>query len=404
MSEHEEKYNVNLLGSDEQALRLSRLKELMRRAGIVDAIVRDNADIYYLTGRVFRGYIYINVERDLPLYFVKQPNHLYSEPAELLYRIRKPEDIAPALAALGIETSMPALELDSISYTEASRLRKSFGATEAQPDISPVMRGARSVKTAAEQEMLRRSGAKQTLVYERIPQLYSEGMTDIELQIEIERASRLEGCLGQFRVAGPDMELFMGNVLTGDNADTPSPYDFAMGGEGLDPSIPVGANGTMIKPGMPVMVDVNGNYNGYMTDMTRMYIAGDIPAEAERANELSAAICEQLAAMMTPGAKAADLYARALQMASEAGMEEYFMGHRSHAGFVGHGVGIEVNEAPVIAPRSRDILADGNVIALEPKFVIPGLGAVGVENTYIVHADRAAEVITTARTAISLLD
>ena len=72
-------------------------------------------------------------------------------------------------------------------------------------------------------------------------------------------------------------------------------------------------------------------------------------------------------------------------MAAEAGFSDFFMGHRQHAGFVGHGVGIEINEAPVIAPRSKDILSEGNVIAIEPKFVIPGTGAVGIENTYVVE-------------------
>ena len=52
--------------------------------------------------------------------------------------------------------------------------------------------------------------------------------------------------------------------------------------------------------------------------------------------------------------------------------------------FIGHGVGIEVNEAPVLAPRSKDILEGNQVIALEPKFVIPHVGAVGIEDTYMV--------------------
>ena len=84
-------------------------------------------------------------------------------------------------------------------------------------------------------------------------------------------------------------------------------------------------------------------------------------------------------------------------------MADYFMGHRSHAGFVGHGIGIEVNEAPVLAPRSKDILQAGNVIAVEPKFVIPGVGAVGVENTYIV-TDKGGECITCAPVAPVQLD
>ncbi len=228
-------------------------------------------------------------------------------------------------------------------------------------------------------------------------------MTDIEFQIEIERASRLEGCLGQFRVCGDDMELYMGNVLTGDNANTPSPYDFAMGGAGLDPSIPVGADGELIRPGVPVMVDVNGNYTGYMTDMTRCYAAGEVSEEVRHAHQVSVDICHALAAMGLPGVPAKDLYERARAMAEEAGLADNFMGHRSHAGFVGHGVGIEVNELPVIAPRSRDILAEGNVIALEPKFVLPGTGAVGIENTYIVTS-KGLEAITSAPEAIINLE
>ena len=160
----------------------------------------------------------------------------------------------------------------------------------------------------------------------------------------------------------------------------------------------------MIRPVIPVMVDVNGDYTGYMTDMTRCFVSGEPLPEAVKANELSVAICDALAAMMKPGVAAADLYRKAAEMAEEAGMSASFMGHRSHAGFVGHGLGIEINEAPVIAPRSKDILQAGNVIAIEPKFVIPGLGAVGIENTYIVGEDAPAQAVTTAPTAIVLLD
>ena len=102
-----------------------------------------------------------------------------------------------------------------------------------------------------------------------------------------------------------------------------------------------------------------------------------------------------------PGVAAADLYNMAADMVKAAQMEPYFMGHRQHAGFIGHGVGIEINEAPVIAPRSRDILAEGNAIALEPKFVIPGIGAVGIENTYLVTDDAAMECITLADEGIT---
>lgn len=381
-----------LLPPEEQALRLSAIRGSLREIDADAVLLRDNANIYYVTGRVFSGFVYIPLEGDA-ICFVRRPNHLAGPAVEL---IRKPEDIPAALAARDISMpAHPALELGHLNYLMAQRLMKMLG-TQEVADASTAMRKARAVKTLYEQQKLRISGAHQTQVYARIPRLYREGMTDIELQIEIERTSRLEGCLGQFRVSGDEMELFMGNVLAGQNADTPSPYDFAMGGGGLDPSIPVGANGTIIKPREPVMVDVNGNYTGYMTDMTRCYSCGEVDAEVSKANELSRRICAAVAEHALPGTEGAGLYELALDMVRQAGMEEYFMGWHSHAGFVGHGVGIEINELPVLAPRSRDILRAGNVIAVEPKFVLPSHGAVGIENTYIVRETGPAECITRA--------
>ena len=180
------------------------------------------------------------------------------------------------------------------------------------------------------------------------------------------------------------MEIYMGNILVGDNADAASPYDFAMGGAGLDPSLPVGADGTLITPGTTVMADMNGDFTGYMTDMTRVFSLGEISPLARQAHECSREIHRQLRKMAVPGTPASSLNEKAVEIVKQHGLEKYFMGHRQQAGFIGHGVGIEINEAPVIAPRSRDILEANNVIALEPKFVIPGTGAVGIENTYRV--------------------
>lgn len=389
---------INLLPEDELGLRLGRVVDAMRSLNLSAALIRDNANIYYLTGRVFRGYVYIDARDNSIRYFVRQPNDLHGDG---VYHIHKPEQIKEMPVADGVTVpDSVAFDLDTLSAAEAMRLATAFGMSAPWPNASTAMRQARSVKTAFEQQKLRMCGEKQTLVYIRIPHLYREGMTDIELQIEIERALRLEGCLGLFRMAGGDMELFMANVLTGENADKPSPYDFAMGGAGADPSLPIGANGTVIRPGFPVMVDANGNFNGYMTDMTRCYAPGEPNPKAVEINELSCRICDTLADMMRPGVEARALYDKALEMATEAGMADYFMGHHQHAGFVGHGIGIEVNELPVLAPRSRAVLEAGNVIAVEPKFVVPELGAVGIENTYIVKENGPAEVITKAPVGI----
>ncbi len=385
--------NLILLDQDEFHRRLSKVRAGMN--GVEAILVCDNANIYWLTGRVFAGYIYIPAD-DKPLFFVRRPVGLEGD--GVIY-IRKPELIAEAIrnfpASLG-------LELDILACSMARRLLTIFP-NVVTANASPLLRSARSVKTQRELELIRLSGVKQERAYRRIPSLYRKGMTDIELQIEIERISRLEGCLGLFRISGDSMELYMANLLVGDNADTPTPYDFAMGGEGLDPSLPVGGNGTIIKPGCSIMVDANGNYTGYMTDMTRTFACGTLDSIALKAHQCSISICHELASLARPGVEAKALYNRAEEMAREAGLHQYFMGHRQKAGFVGHGLGIEINELPVIAPKSRDLLAAGNVFALEPKFVIPGTGAVGIENTYVIN-DNGAECLTNAPEQIISLE
>ena len=374
--------NVTLLPEEEIVLRHGKVKALMKCQGIDFALIADNATIYYLTGRVYAGFVGLYADENIPVqYFVRRPVGLTGE--GLTY-IRKPEDI-PALLLMDKIESV-GLEFDCQAYSSCLRLMKVF-AGKNPVNVSGVIRKVRSVKTTFELGLLRRSGIIHTNVYERIPSLYQDGMTDLEFQIEIERESRLKGCLGQFRISGGSMELFMANILVGDNADNPTPYDFAMGGAGQDPSLPVGANGTVLKPGVSVMVDCNGNYTGYMTDMTRVFSIGKLTDLAYKAHECSIHICRVLEEQGKPGIEAKELYNKAVEIAEASGLSDYFMGHKQKAGFVGHGIGIEINEGPVLAPRSKDVLESGNVIAIEPKFVIPGVGAVGIENSYVVSED-----------------
>ena len=378
--------------TDEIQARVSNIASALSAHGIDALLLADNVNLYYTSGRVFSGYTYITADGRVH-YFVRRPVGFENQP-DVDY-VHKPELIPSLLAC---QPQKVALLADSLTQLEWQRLSKVFPEAEVV-DGTALMRQIRSVKTPFEHSLLNADGIHHQAAYSRIPSVFRLGMTDIQLQIEIERLLREEGCLGLFRVHGSSMEIFMASVLAGDNADNPSPYDFAMCGAGPNLSIPVGANGTVLEEGMAVMVDACGNFNGYMTDMTRTYRIGNISDLAIKAHELSISVNHALAENFGVGSPAKSLYEMAYNMSEEAGMQPYFMGHRQKAGFVGHGVGIEVNEAPVLAPRSKDILVEGQVIAIEPKYVIPGVGAVGVENTYIVRQDHL-ECITNAPEAL----
>lgn len=382
----------------ELKLRWDKIQQNMSDVHADGLLICDNVNLYYVSGRIFRGYCYIPVKGE-PIFFVRRPLGLNG--TQVVY-IRKPEEIGEYLQKNGIAfPDKLLLESDSISYSDYKRYETIFTPKEVLNGTA-LLRRCRSIKTPYEIDLIRRSGELHAKAYETIPSLYRKGMTDVEFSIELEHECRKLGSLGIFRIFGQSMEIFMGSVLAGDNADTPSPYDFAMGGAGLDVSLPVGCNGTVLTEGMSLMVDMGGNFTGYMTDMTRTYAIGSVQELALKAHETSIAIHQAIAAKSRPGVAAKDLYELAAEMANDAGLSDYFMGHRQKAGFIGHGVGIEINEAPVLAPRSRDILAEGMVFALEPKFVIPGTGALGIENTYVVTADGVEKLTIFEEELISL--
>ncbi len=148
--------------------------------------------------------------------------------------------------------------------------------------------------------------------------------------------------------------------------------------------MPLGASGTEIRPGTSVMVDMAGNYGAYLTDMTRTFSLGQLSDEAYRLHALSLRMHREIMQESRPGTSCAELYNRSLELARAEGAEQYFMGLGQQAQFVGHGLGLQINELPVLTGRSRDVLVEGMIIAYEPKFVLPEVGAVGIENTYLV--------------------
>lgn len=364
----------------ELKMRRDKIRVLMAQQNIDAALITCNVNLIYTYGCVVSGYLYLPLHSPA-LLFIKRPNNITGEH---VFPIRKPEQIIDLLKEKGLPLPQKLmLEGDEISYTEYNRLAAIFPEAEVV-NGTPLIRQARSVKTPVEVELFRRSGLLHAKAYEQIPTVYRPGMTDIEFSIEIERLMRLQGNLGIFRVFGQSMEIFMGSVLTGDNAAVPSPYDFALGGEGLDPALPGGANKTPLREGQSVMVDLGGNFNGYMGDMSRVFSVGKLSEEAYTAHRVCLEIQEEVSLMAQPGAVCEDLYNKAIEIVTKAGFADKFMGIGQQAKFIGHGIGLEINEAPVLAPRIKQELEPGMVFALEPKIIIPGVGPVGIENSWVV--------------------
>lgn len=374
---------------NELELKWRRIQQAMRQEEADGCLLTMNMNLYYVSGQVFNGYFYLPAE-GRPYWFVKR---LTVPETNQVHVIRKPEQMPELFRDLNL--AMPRkllLEEDELSYNECIRLQHVFRA-EATGNASALIRHIRMIKTPWEIEQMRISARRHEAVYREIPACYRPGMRDVELQIEIEKRMRMHGSLGYFRAFGSNMDIFMGSLLAGENAGEPSPFDFALGGKGIHASGPLGANGTLLEEGTTVMADMSGNYTAYQTDMTRVFSIGKLPDRAYRVHRVALEIQARMERTAKPGVSCAELYRDALAMAGQEGLKDCFMGTRFQAKFVGHGVGLEINELPVLTTRSKDILQPGMTFAFEPKFVLAGIGAVGIENTFLV-TDSGVEKMT----------
>ena len=361
-------------------LKWDRIQQAMRKINADGCLLTVDVNLYYTTGRIYSGYFYLPAE-GAPWFFVKRPNGLAGDHVEY---IRKPEQMAELFAFYGLE--MPEkllLEADELTYNDYIRLQKIFNPKETG-NATAMMRELRRIKTPYEIEMFRISAERHTKTYAESPECFRPGMTDLEFQYEIEKRMRKNGSIGLFRAFGANMDIFMGSILAGENAEVPSPFDFALGGSGIDASCPLGANGTPLKEGTAIMVDMAGNYTAYMTDMTRVFSVGHLTELAYRAHQTALLIESEIENIARPGTPCAELYEIAAKITESQRLGAYFMGTKQQAKFVGHGIGIQINELPVLTPRSKDMLEPNMVFALEPKYVIPGIGAVGIENSFLV--------------------
>jgi Xaa-Pro aminopeptidase len=369
----------------EHAARIAAFQQTLRSLGLDGALLVHGTDVYYLSGTRQNAALWIPSTGDGVLLVRRS---LARAQAEATLGDVRPfpatRDLRAALVADAAGALRVGLTFDVATVAVQQIYERALAPVELV-DVSAPLREQRSVKSSAEIACIREAGRLLSAAYRDVPAFLRPGMTEIAVAAELDLRLRRAGSEGVPRVRGFNQEPAPGVVSAGESATIAGCFDGPVVGQGLSAAAPMGASRSVIARDTPVVLDYTAVSNGYVVDMTRVAVCGRLPAEAQRAFEVALAIQAELAAALRPGAIPSALWARAVELATQAGLADRFMGPPGgQARFVGHGVGLELDELPVLAPRFDEPLVAGQVLAVEPKFVFPGIGAVGIENTWAV--------------------
>jgi Xaa-Pro aminopeptidase len=367
------------------------------------ALLQQNADLYYYAGTVQQSYLYVPAEGEATLFSRKVAERARLESAlSAVVELTSPKSLPAAIEErYGVLPSVLGLELDVLPVTRFRRLEKLFPEA-AFDDIGRTVMRQRAVKSAWEIDRIRVAAGVADEVSRVLPDLLQEGLTEVEFAGRVEAEARRLGHEGYIRMRGFNQEMFYGQLLTGVSGCVPSYLDTPLAGTGLSPAVAQGPSFRRIGRGEPVVFDFVPVRNGYMADFTRMYSLGPLDKALMRAHDAALRVQEAATAAARPGAACRAVWDAAREAAAQAGLAAHFMGHGDgQVPYVGHGIGIELDELPVLT-GSDLVLEPGMVFALEPKFVLPGSGAVGIENTWVV-TDDGAQRLTLAPDAVTVV-
>jgi len=373
-----------MLTKMESEQRIIRLQNELRTKGIDGALFIYPIDIYYFTGTRQNAVLWVPAEGNPRLLVRKSLSRALTE--SLIEDTRPFPSSKEFPALFGPEVRKVGFTFDVAPVQQYNFYAKLLEGREFV-DISAINRELRSVKSAWELERMRESGARLCEVFAQVPRFLRTGMREIDLAAEFECRLRKAGSEGYVRMRAFNQELFQGLAVSAATAGQPGFFDGAVTGRGLSSASPHGASTDVIQPDTPVFLDYTGVFNGYITDMTRIFCIGSLSQELQHAFDTSRAIQKFLVDNLKPGAICEELFAKSAEMADAAGLGKNYMGAPGeNAKFVGHGVGLELDEFPVLAQGFKVPLQAGQTIAIEPKFVLPGHGVIGIENTFAVSS------------------
>jgi Xaa-Pro aminopeptidase len=382
---------------DELYGRIKALQRLMERGQMDACLIVQNTDLFYFTGSVPQGYLFIPSSGE-PVLFVRRIAERIRSESELdnVLPVGGLRELPGMLADHGYpRLKRIGMELDVLPVNIYLRYLDVMKPAEIV-DIWPSIQAVRAVKSDYEIGLMKEVAELSDFMVVTCRNNLREGVADVELAATIEAAARTRGHQGFVRTRGFNQEVYWGHLMSGPDAAALNFVESTTGGYGLSNAFPHGAGWRIIKGQEPVVFDLLASMHGYGIDQTRTLSIGPLPDKLDNAYKVSLSIQNRLGKMIKPGISVGELFSEAENMAKSENLGDYFLGYGDRRiAFCGHGIGLELDEFPVILRGGKTTLAPGMVIALEPKFNFPGEGVVGIEDTFVV-TDNGGQKLTNA--------
>lgn len=341
--------------------RTDALKQLAAKQGKpTNFIILNQTNLTYFTGFAGATALLIPEQGENTLY-VSGVNYEQSK-AETqninIQLLKRGENVMEKIAK---EAPTKKFSFDTMPVENWCPLSKKMGEENLQP-INNLIRELRSVKDQEEINLIREACKLATVGMQTAKEIIGVGVKEKDAAAEIEYA---------MRKAGSDGTGFETIVASGATSAYPH-------GSNLE---------RKICDGDFVIVDLGATYKFYRSDMTRTFIAGKSNYHQAIIYDSVKLAHKKALEAIKPQVAASEVDRAARSVIEKASFGEYFVHN------LGHGVGLEVHEAPILGPDSKDLLAVGNVVTDEPGIYVPGLGGVRIEDTVLVTKS-GAEILT----------
>ena len=384
--------------------RIRRFQAELAATDLEGAFIMQNADIFYFSGTIQSSVLFIPLQGEPVLMVQKNLQRARHESSlNEIVPIKNKNQIPRVLSDFKVDPLTRAgLEMDVLP----ANLYLWFQAAIAQcrwVDVSDSIRRLRMLKSAYEVQQIKKAAAILHIGFAEIKKIIRPGMTELEIDGNLAMIARREGHMGTMRMRGWNQEMTYAHVLSGDSGSVVSMLKSPQGGSGNTPAMAQGAGFRRIKRNEPIGIDFGVAVNGYIGDMFRTYVIGQLPDLLKKAYDCAREILALLSEKAQPGISCAQLYEIAVEKAAKEGLRDFFMGHgEGQVKFVGHGIGLEIDDYPVVSPHFDSVLEEGMVLALEPKFVFPQKGIVGLEDDYLVTSNGLKRLAETHQDLIQI--